>query len=32
MPPPPEPRPPEARAREPRGSERVAARAAADAG
>jgi small subunit ribosomal protein S6 len=31
-PPPPEPRPPEARAREPRGSERVAARAAADAG
>src|SRR3954467_8744109 len=32
MPPPPAPRPPEARAREPRGSERVAARAAADAG
>jgi small subunit ribosomal protein S6 len=32
MPPPPEPKPAEARAREPRGSERVAARAAADAG
>jgi small subunit ribosomal protein S6 len=31
-PPPPAPRPPEARAREPRGAERVAARAAADAG
>jgi small subunit ribosomal protein S6 len=31
-PPPPTPRPPEARAREPRGAERVAARAAADAG
>src|SRR5918911_2172174 len=31
-PPPPPPRPPEARAREPRGAERVAARAAADAG
>ena len=31
-PPPPEPKPAEARAREPRGSERVAARAAADAG
>jgi small subunit ribosomal protein S6 len=31
-PPPPEPRPPESRSREPRGSERVAARAAADAG
>ena len=31
-PPPPPPKPPEARAREPRGSERVAARAAADAG
>jgi small subunit ribosomal protein S6 len=32
MPPPPDPKPAEARAREPRGSERVAARAAADAG
>jgi small subunit ribosomal protein S6 len=32
MPPPPDPKPGEARAREPRGSERVAARAAADAG
>jgi small subunit ribosomal protein S6 len=31
-PPPPDPKPAEARAREPRGSERVAARAAADAG
>ena len=31
MPPPPEPKPAEARAREPRGAERVAARAAADA-
>lgn len=31
-PPPPDPRPEAARAREPRGSERVAARAAADAG
>jgi small subunit ribosomal protein S6 len=32
MPPPPPPKPEAARAREPRGSERVAARAAADAG
>src|SRR3954470_14136347 len=31
-PPPPEPRPPESRSREPRGSERVASRAAANAG